>query len=408
LLKILLATYWVMPHVGGVKVYLDQITARLRDLGHQVDILAHHPDFNHFHIINTGQIFAKQHVTPYITAKVKAYFAKTFPELDDWCIDMEIGRYSFELAAAYFGLKGYDIIHTQDVYATIAMRRVKPRKVPLVATIHGGIAREMMLSGMTGIDDSVRWKYCSALEYMGATGSDCTIVPSHWLKQLLATDYGVPKSHMHVINNGMDVGHFIQRMEQPAPFERRLDRKVMICPARLVTIKGQQVLLEALAIVKQERSDWECWLVGDGPNRQEFVQLSLQHGLQDHVHFFGDRDDVPQLLKLADLFIMVSLQDNFPYAVMEAQLAGKPAIVSDAGGIPEMVEHGVNGLISSVGDAGALSANIRRLLEDEALRTSMAEAARSGAQTKWTSERMTQQTLQRYEHALQRKRGVAL
>ncbi|MCI3919938.1 glycosyltransferase family 4 protein [Paenibacillus sp. TRM 82003] len=405
-MRILLATHWAMPDVGGVRVYLDQLRGRLTSEGHEVDLMSHHPDLTKYHLVGTGRTFHKSNVTPYVEAKIRSYYRRTFPELDDFCIDMEVKRYSFELAAAYFGLASYDVIHTQDVLSTMAMRRVKPASVPLIATIHGGIAREIVLSGLSGIDESVRWHYLSMLEYAGSTASDVTIVPSHWLKGMLSSEYGVPGDRLHVVPNGMDTGSFLRAAEQPTSQGRRWDRKVLICPARLVTIKGQHVLLDALAQLKTVRTDWECWLVGDGTNRADFEAQAGRLGLGDHVAFLGDRTDVPQLLRLADVFVMASLQDNLPYAVMEAQLAGKPCVVSNAGGIPEMVTAGETGLISDVGDVSGLAYNLRRLVEDDALRANMGEAAKQRALSLWSAERMTTDTKALYESALAMKRGV--
>lgn len=406
-MRVLLATHWAMPDIGGVRVYLDQLRARLTGEGHEVDLMAHYPDQTKYHLVGTDRTFHKSNVSPFIEAKIRSYYRHTFPELDDFCVDLEVKRYSFELAAAYFGLESYDVIHTQDVFSTMAIRRVKPARTPLIATIHGGIAREIALSGDSGIDGSIRWQYLSSLEYFGATSSDLTIVPSHWLGRMLSSEFGVPGDHLRVVPNGMDTGAFLHAAEQPAGIERRWDRKVFICPARLVTIKGQHVLLEALAQLKSVRTDWECWLVGDGANRVEFEALTGRLGLNEHVVFLGDRADVPQLLRLADVFVMASLQDNLPYAVMEAQLAGKPCVVSNAGGIPEMVAHGETGLVSEVGDVSGLAYHLRLMVEDDAQRISMGDTAKARAVDMWSAERMTSETKALYESVLAMKRGVA-
>ncbi|WP_199618376.1 glycosyltransferase family 4 protein [Paenibacillus alkalitolerans] len=404
-MRILLATYWVIPDVGGVTVYLDQLKQHLEARGHQVDLLAHHPEYDRYHIVGKGRTFYKSNVLPFIDKKIRSYYRETFPELDNSCVDLEVIRYSFELGAAYLGLGDYDLIHTQDVFSTLAISRVKPRNTALVATIHGSLAKEMVLTGTAEVGKSVSWHYMSTLEYRGAISSNLTILSSNWLRNVLVNEFGVPGDRLRVIPNGIDTAAFNTRMDSPASYSRSGDnRKVLICPARLNTIKGHHVLIDALAILKTMRNDWVCWIVGDGPNRPDFEQQVDALGLRDHIIFFGERDDVPQLFKQADVFVMPSLQDNFPYAVLEAQVAGKPSVVTDAGGIPEMVIHEETGLVSPVRDASALANNLRRILQDDGLRQRLGETARQRSGY-WSLQRMVNETVVTYHDAIHKVKG---
>jgi glycosyltransferase involved in cell wall biosynthesis len=399
-MRILLATYWVMPHVGGVKVYLDQMKSFLESQGHQVDIFANHPEFDRYHMINTGRVFYKSNIHPFIDFKIRAHYLKTFPELNDFCINYELQRYGFEMAAAYMGAADYDLIHTQDVISATAMQRIKRRRTPLVATIHGAISKEILISGGVDSLSSVQWHYLSTLEYTGAMAGDVTTVPSQWLKGVLANEFAVPYDKVRVIPNGIHAAEFAARMDAAPQYERSdWNRKVLICPARLNTIKGQQILIEALGQLKSFREDWVCWLVGDGENRGLLEAMVDALGLRNHVVFFGDRQDVPQLLKQADVFVMPSLQDNLPYAVMESMVAGLPAVAANAGGIPEMVISGESGMLSPVGDVSALAWNLRRILEDDELRRRMGEAAKRHA-AYWSVDRMVHETVAAYHDAM--------
>ncbi|WP_231571056.1 glycosyltransferase family 4 protein [Gordoniibacillus kamchatkensis] len=178
--------------------------------------------------------------------------------------------------------------------------------------------------------------------------------------------------------------------------------KVLVCPARLVHVKGHKHLFEALALLKGERSDWVCWLLGDGPLRDELTQQCRALGLGEHVQFLGTRSDVPAILGSADVFVLPSLQENLPFSVMEAQIAGKAIVVSDAGGIPEMVEHGTTGLISPAGQSEPMFHNLKRVLADDVLRKRLGEQAKQWAMHHWSIETMMKKTLDVYDSVIQR------
>ena len=95
------------------------------------------------------------------------------------------------------------------------------------------------------------------------------------------------------------------------------------------------MLLESLAILKRMRNDWVCWIVGDGAMRGQLEEQAIRTGLQHEVLFLGQHDNVPGLLSQSDIFVHTCIQDNQPYSVMEAQMAGLPSVVSTAGDCPK-------------------------------------------------------------------------
>lgn len=168
-------------------------------------------------------------------------------------------------------------------------------------------------------------------------------------------------------------------------------------------MKGHKHLIEALAMLKGVREDWECWLLGDGPLENQYGEQVRSLGLEAHVQFWGPRQDVPELLSQADVFVLPSLQDNLPFSIMEAQIAGKAAVVSDAGGIPEMVKHGKTGLVSPAGQSEPLFQNLRRMLESDRLRTRLGEQAKRWALEHWSIETMMKKTLKVYDTVMKRR-----
>lgn len=103
------------------------------------------------------------------------------------------------------------------------------------------------------------------------------------------------------------------------------------------------------------------------------------------------------------MFVLPSLQDNLPFSIMEAQIAGKAAVVSDAGGIPEMVKHGKTGLVSPAGQSEPLFQNLRRMLESDRLRTRLGEQAKRWALEHWSIETMMKKTLKVYDTVMKRR-----
>ncbi|MGW8958991.1 glycosyltransferase [Paenibacillus sp. NPDC055715] len=167
---------------------------------------------------------------------------------------MEKDRYCMELAAAYFGIEQYDVIHTQDVIATRALSRVKRKDSALVANIHGSLAREVMMAlerdQEPGYRESLMWKYYWALEHYGAISADITITSTEWMKQTLVREFEVPEQQLATFQYGLDTEHFWEIEENVTDMTRPVGKKVIICPSRLVYIKRLHYLMSALGLLK--------------------------------------------------------------------------------------------------------------------------------------------------------------
>lgn len=182
-MRILLATYWRMPHVGGVNTFLQTLKKELELQGHQADVLAYHPSRTKIYLVDKEKEIDIREITNLVANKVFHYYERYFPTVEPWIRWQEVERYAFELAISLFDLSGYDLIHTQDAVSARAFWRIKPDHIPQVATLHGLIAYEYVHSGMIVRKDSLRWKYLARGEYYGAVSSDCTMVPTRWLLQ---------------------------------------------------------------------------------------------------------------------------------------------------------------------------------------------------------------------------------
>ncbi|AZB43228.1 glycosyltransferase family 1 protein [Bacillus sp. FJAT-42376] len=384
-MKILLATYWAIPHLGGVWNYMVQTKGYLEALGHEVDMLGYGADNTFIHLVNKDRRVKKEDLMPVLHANINP---ETYPEIfaNKLVEYTEFQRYCYELGAACLGLDGYDIIHTQDVIATSCISRVKPPETPLVATLHGSVAHEIrhQLKTIHKSPNSYMAKaYYDELESMGGHSSDLTIVANNWLKNILEDEFAIPSEQLKVMHYGYNILAFDSGLNERTDVVKPEGKKVIMFSGRLVELKGVQYLLEALAKLRKSNRDWVCWIAGDGEIKRELVIQSKVLGLGDSVKFLGVRDDLPALLKQSDIFVLPSLIENQPLSLIEAQLAGNAIAVSDVGGLPEMVEDGVTGLLFPTSDSDKLTDVLLDLVTDDELRTRLGTAAKEWARVHW-------------------------
>jgi glycosyltransferase involved in cell wall biosynthesis len=405
-MKILLATYWPIPHVGGVWSYMVQLRKKLESLGHEVDMLGYDEDNISVYIVNENRKVDSDKLLPLLNAKLNE---KTYPAIyaNDLVKYTEFHRYVYELSAAYLGLEKYDVIHTHDVISTASIDRVRPEKSALVATLHGSVAHEIRYQLNTIHKSNTSYMarvYYDELERLGATSGEVTIVANEWLKNILTNEFQVPNEQIKVLHYGFDTENFIKRSKQKSSIIRPKDKKVIIYSGRLVELKGVDHLISALGELKKIRKDWVCWIVGNGDKQAELKVQSKNLGLEDDILFFGKRDDIPSLLAKSDIFVLPSLLENQPLSVIEAQIAGKAIIVNDVGGLPEIVEDGVTGLITPAGDIKILCKKINLLLGDEKYRNRLGANAKKWGMTHWSLDKGVKHLIEIYKGAIS-KRG---
>ncbi|CAM5207944.1 N-acetyl-alpha-D-glucosaminyl L-malate synthase BshA OS=Ureibacillus acetophenoni OX=614649 GN=SAMN05877842_103307 PE=4 SV=1 [Ureibacillus acetophenoni] len=405
-MKILLATYWTIPHLGGVWNYMQQLKKSLEEHGHEVDLMGYGEENTIVHILNKGERVEKKKLLNFLQAKMPP---SLYPDLykNKLVEYSEFQRYIFELGAAYFNLDQYDLIHTQDVISTACINRVRPKHTPLVATLHGSVAYEIRHQ-LTSIHKSptsyMAREYYDELERIGATSSDISIVANHWLESVLTEEFDVPKNQLRVIHYGFDTEAFIKNKLKKTLIERPKNKKVIVYIGRLVETKGVQYLIQALSKLKAVRQDWICWIVGDGEMKKELQLLAKSSKLENDVYFLGSQDDIPSILSKSDIFVLPSLIENQPLSLIEAQLSAKPAIVSNAGGLPEMVIPEVTGLLFEPKDSEGLFNNLNRLLTDEILARKLGDNSKKWGMTHWSFENGIRKLLQIYQEAIEMKK----
>ena len=143
-------------------------------------------------------------------------------------------------------------------------------------------------------------------------------------------------------------------------------------------------------------------LIGDGPDRSAAEYLARRLGVHDRIHFLGKQDNVNELLPLADLMLMPSEMESFGLAALEAMACRVPAIATRVGGVPELIDDGVNGLLFDVGDIEAMAAAAIDLLSDPARLEAMSAAARKTAQDHFCASRIIPLYEEYYERVIAR------
>jgi glycosyltransferase involved in cell wall biosynthesis len=162
-------------------------------------------------------------------------------------------------------------------------------------------------------------------------------------------------------------------------------------------------LIRAVAEVRQTQPQVRLVFVGDGPLRVNLEALVFELGLSDRVHFTGQRADVARLLGAFDIFVLPSLREALPIAVIEAMAVRLPVVAGRIGGIPEVVEDGTTGCLVPPGDGAALAAVLERLVADPALVARLGAAGQARVQSQFTVEQMVRRVEHLYDELTRRK-----
>jgi glycosyltransferase involved in cell wall biosynthesis len=205
----------------------------------------------------------------------------------------------------------------------------------------------------------------------------------------LAGGIGFPRAAVQVVYNGVprQTGNRdrVRRELRVGP-----DELLVVAVGSLFPVKGHVVLLRALDQLRDAAGlpGWRAAIAGIGGEEGTLRAFLDARDLADRVTLLGFRDDVPDLLAASDVYAMPSLYEGAPLALMEAMFAGRAIAASDVGGIPELVSHDREALLTVPGDAAALAASLRSLLSNPDLRQRLGAAAQRRAAARFTVEHM--------------------
>jgi glycosyltransferase involved in cell wall biosynthesis len=307
------------------------------------------------------------------------------------CMRSHVSPRAFSTAYRLIRKERYDIVHTHLVHAdTHVLPAAALASVPVVlSTKHN--------------DDPFRANpvFCTAEQVLTRLCFRIIAVSEHVRTFLCKT--GIPAQRISVIRNGIPRGPHVNRDRDTVRADLGIAPRTVLffIAARLTRQKGHSTLIRAFEKVFRTDRNTALAVAGTGELEDGLKNLALERGVP--VRFLGYRSDIDDLLNAADVFVHPSRWEGFGIAVLEAMRSGLPVIASRAGALPELVDHGVSGLLAEPEDVGTLAGCMLSLAADADLRAAMGSEGKSRFEN-FTLERMTDAHEQLYTCALKEVR----
>ncbi|MCM8795943.1 MAG: glycosyltransferase family 4 protein [Candidatus Omnitrophica bacterium] len=231
------------------------------------------------------------------------------------------------------------------------------------------------------------------------------------VKEHLVKDFRVPERNIHLVLNGVDVERFRISEYQNIRISKRKDFGLKEGPivgiiSRLSKEKGHIYLIEAMKIVLEKIPQAQLVIVGDGRQREKLKKLVWNLGLEENVFFFPSLADTREILALIDVFVLPSLKEGLGLALLEAMACGCAVIGSAVGGIKNVIQEGINGLLVRPQDTRDLAAKILELLVDQEKRKSLGRRAQIFVSENFSLEKMVLETERVYLECLGERYAV--
>jgi glycosyltransferase involved in cell wall biosynthesis len=191
--------------------------------------------------------------------------------------------------------------------------------------------------------------------------------------------YHPGRGRLVVIPNGVDLARFgepADRVEVRRELGLSDDARLLIVVAKFLEQKGHRILLDALPPVLADHPELHVLLAGEGPLRVHLENHAATGGMAARVHFLGNRRDLPRILAASDLFVLPSLWEGLPMALLEALASRLPVVATNVSGSREVLADGDAGVLAPPGNPRALTAAIAGLLADPARAAAMGQAGR--------------------------------
>lgn len=268
----------------------------------------------------------------------------------------------------FFKSNKIDIVHTHlseaDVFGRFAAIMAK---VPII------ISTDHRVDDWKMKPKRLRTKLRFLLNRLAAKFSNGIITVSNDIKDHLIKNEKIPPEKIYVIKNGIEINqkHTSKNVET--------DKKEIVlgCAARLSREKGHSYLLRAFKTAKTKIPNLKLLLAGEGIMRVPLEKLAQELEISHDVRFLGLIDDMNNFFTRIDIFILPSLQEGIPLALLEAMAAEKPIIATAVGGIPEVIDNGSDGILISAADEHELKSAIISAIQNEERRKEMAHNARN-------------------------------
>lgn len=281
-----------------------------------------------------------------------------------------------------------EIVHVHGYKATVCAALARQRHVFAIVKTEHGLPEPMAGRPLHALRERF-YRYLDAWAAR-ATGASVCYVSDDLMAYYQNAHAGLQRA---VIPNGISIVEAGQCVRPP---EFRSDRFKMVMVGRLDTVKGHHVAIDALARIG-DRPDVELFLIGTGPSESQLRALAEHRGVAGRIHFLGFRRNAYDYIAHCDALLMPSLHEGLPYTLLEAMAFGTPIVASRVGGLAEVLQDGLSGLLIPPGDATALAKAVVALLDDQELRQRLGRHAQQLQRTRYSLEVMTDRYLAVYE-----------
>ena len=389
LMKILMLTWEYPPRiVGGIARVVHDLSKRLIKDGHEVTVVTYRdsadvPEYENDKGVNVYRVDNYMiHPNNFI----------------DWILQLNFNLVS--KATEIINKEGdFDVIHAHDWLVANAAKTLKNAYgIPVVATIHATEAGRN-----SGIHNDTQ-RYINDTEWMLTYEASEVIVNSNYMKNELQRLFGLPYEKINVIPNGVNLSNFAG-VERDYNFRRQYamdNEKIILFVGRLVYEKGVQHLIAAMPKILSNYHDAKLIISGRGGMMDELRQEASNLGLNNKIYFTGylDSKQVQKMYKCADVAVFPSTYEPFGIVALESMLAGVPTVVSDVGGLDEIITHGVDGMKAYAGNANSIADSVTALLYDHQLASNVSKKARQKVKEQFNWEKIAQDTYFTYEKAV--------
>ena len=387
-MKILMLTWEYPPRVvGGISRVVYDLSHRLIKDGHEVTVVTYRDGEVPYYEDDKG---------------VKVYRVDNYMiqpnNFIDWILQLNFNM--VERASQIIAEQGkFDVIHAHDWLVANAAKTLKHSfDIPIVATIHATEAGRN-----SGIREPNQ-KYINDTEWMLTYEANEVIVNSNYMKSEVQRLFGLPFEKINVVPNGVNLNKFTG-MDRDYSFRRKYamdNEKIILFIGRLVYEKGVQNLIAAMPKVLDSYHDAKLVIAGKGGMIDELKAQVNAMGISNKVYFTGylNSKQVVKMYKCADVAVFPSTYEPFGIVALEAMLAGVPTVVSDVGGLNEIIEHGVNGMKSYAGNPNSIADSILALLYDGKLCSNIAKNAKNKVKQEYNWNKIAQDTHFIYQKAI--------
>ncbi len=375
------------PTYGGSGVVATELGIELAARGHDVHFITYSQPFRltgreariHFHEVAASNYPLFEH-PPYDLA-----LATRMAEVADF-YELDLLHVHYAIPHSVSAVLARQMLQTQPLSA-------RSRYLPIITTLHGTDIT------LVGLDPS----YLPITRF-GIEQSDGVTAISAHLRERTETAFSI-SNPIEVIRNFVNCDVYVRDPEKVAalrPLYAAAEERLLVHLSNFRPVKRVQDAVEVFARVAREIPA-RLMLIGDGPDRSLAEHLARQHRVQDRIHFLGKQDNVSELLPLADLMVMPSEMESFGLAALEAMACSVPTIGTRVGGVPELIEDGVNGCLFAVGDVDGMTQAALALLRDTERLRSMATNGRRTAQDHFCASRVIPLYERYYEEVLRRE-----